>query len=65
MCEDLRDSAPPDIFYEDALFIFGCFAAFRIESVRELDRGEVVPTLLFKRTLAVRILWADAIVVRV
>jgi hypothetical protein len=46
--EDLRNSAPTDVFYEDALFIFGRFAAFRIESVRKLDRREVVAALLFQ-----------------
>jgi hypothetical protein len=63
--EDLRNSAPPDILYEDALFIFGGFAAFRIESVRKLDGREVIPALLFERTLTERILRADAIIVRV
>jgi hypothetical protein len=63
--EDLRNSAPADIFYEDALFIFGRVARFRIESVRKLDGCEVVPALLFQRTSAERILRADAIEVRV
>ncbi len=65
MCEDLRNSTPTDIFYEDALFILGRFAAFRIESVGKLDRGEVVPAFLFQRALAERILQTDAIVARV
>jgi len=63
--EDLRNSAPTDIFYEDALFIFSRVARFRVESVRKLDRREVVPALLFQRTSTKRILRADAIVVRV
>jgi len=63
--EDLRNSAPTDIFYEDALFIFGRLARFRIESVRKLDGRKVVPALLFQRTSTERILPADAIVVRV
>jgi hypothetical protein len=35
--EDLRNSAPADIFYKDAVFIFGRVAPIRIESVRKLD----------------------------
>jgi hypothetical protein len=63
--EDLRNPAPPDIFYEDALFIFGRFARFRTECVRKLDGRKVVPALLFQRTSTERIVPADAIVVRV
>jgi len=65
MCEDLRNSTPTDIFYEDTLFIFGRFEGFRIESVGKLDRGEVVPAFLFQRVLTERIFRADTIVVRV
>jgi len=63
--EDLRDSTPTDIFYEDALFIFGRFARFRIESVRKLNGRKVVPALLFQRTSTKRVLGADSIVARV
>jgi len=63
--EDVRNSAPTDIFYEDALFIFGRFTRFRMEPVRKLDGRKVVPALLFQRTSTESILRADAIVVRV
>jgi hypothetical protein len=63
--EDLRNSAPPDIFYEDALFIFGRFARFRTQLVGKLDRCEVVLALLFQRTVPERILGSDAIIVAV
>jgi hypothetical protein len=63
--EYLRNSTPTDVFYEDALLIFGRFAIFRIESVRKLDGRKVVPTLLFQRAAAECILSADAIIVRV
>jgi hypothetical protein len=45
--EYLRNSAPADIPNEDALFVFGRFAALRVEFVDKLDRCEVVPRLLF------------------
>ena len=63
--EYLRNSAPADVSDEDALFVFGRFAAFRVEPVNKLDRREVVPAFLLQRTSAERILWTDAIVVRV
>jgi hypothetical protein len=63
--KDLRNSAPTDVFYEDALFVVCRFARFRIESMRELDRREIVPALLFQRTVSERILGPDAVVVRV
>jgi hypothetical protein len=61
--EYLRNSAPADIPDEDVLLVFGCFAAFRAESMDQLDCREVVPALLFQRTLTERILRADAIAV--
>jgi hypothetical protein len=61
----LRNAAPADILDEDALLLFGCFATLRVESVDKLNRREVVPTFLFQRTAAERILWPDAIIVRV
>jgi hypothetical protein len=45
--------------------VFSCLAAFRIESVDKLDRREVVAAFLFQRTAAERVLWPDAIIVRV
>jgi hypothetical protein len=63
--EDLRNSAPTDVFYEDALFIFGWFATLSVESAGKLDCCEVVVTLFFQRTAAERILRPDAIIVRV
>jgi hypothetical protein len=60
--EDLRNSAPTDIFYEDALFIFGRFARFRTECVCKLDGRKVVAALLLQRTATERILPADAII---
>jgi len=63
--KDVRDSAPPDIFYEDALFIFGSIARFRLESVDKLDGREVVPALLFQRIVPERVLRTDTIVIRV
>jgi hypothetical protein len=63
--EDLRNPAPTDVFYEDAFFIFGCFTPFPIEFVGKLDGREVVPALLFQRTVPERILRSDAIVARV
>ena len=44
--EYLRNSAPADVSDEDALFIFGRFAALRVEPVNKLDRREVVPAFL-------------------
>jgi hypothetical protein len=61
----LRNAAPSDESNEDALLVFTRFAAFRVESVDKLDRREVVPAFLFQRTAAKRILWPDAIIVRV
>jgi hypothetical protein len=63
--EDLRNSAPTDVFYEDALFIFRRIACFRIESVRKLDGCKVVPRLLLRGALAERIRISDAVVLRV
>jgi hypothetical protein len=59
------NSAPTDVLYEDALFIFGRFARFRIESVHKLDGCKVVPAFVFQRTSTERVLGADAVVVRV
>jgi hypothetical protein len=61
----LGNAAPPDIPDQDALLVVGCLPAFSVESVDKLDRREVVPTFLFQRTAAERILWSDAIIVRV
>jgi len=65
IAEDLRNSAPTDVFYEDTLFVVGCFARFRIESVRKLDGREIVAAFLFQRPAAERVFWSDAIIVRV
>jgi hypothetical protein len=47
------------------LFVFGCFAPFRVEFVDKLDRREIIAAFLFQRTTTERILGTDAIVVRV
>jgi hypothetical protein len=63
--EHLRNAAPPNISDEGALLVVSGFLAFRVESVDKLDGREVVPAFLFQRTVAKRILWPNAIIVRV
>jgi hypothetical protein len=59
------NSAAAYIFHEDALFIIGRFAAFRVESLNKLARREIVAAFLFQRTSTERVFRADAIIVRV
>ncbi len=59
----LRDTAPAHVFYQDALLIIRGRAAFLVESFYQLDRDEVVATLLLERPFAESVLRADVVVV--
>ena len=61
----MGDAAPANVSDEDALLVFTGFSAFRVECVDKLDRREIVAALLFQGPAAERILWPDAIIVRV
>ncbi len=60
--EDLRDSAPADIPDQDSLLIIRGSAAFGVEPIYQLDRDEVVATLLLERSFAKSVLGANAVV---
>ncbi len=62
--KDLRDTAPADVPDQDAFLIIRGRAGFAVEPVHQLDRREVVATLLLERAFADSILSADAVVDR-
>jgi hypothetical protein len=53
---------PPHIFDEHPPFLIGCRAPFIVEFADEFDDRKIVAALLFERTVAQRIVRADAIV---
>jgi hypothetical protein len=60
--EYLRNAAPPDIFDQHPFFLVGRRAIFRVEFMYEFNGCEIIPALLFERTVAQRIVGPDAIV---
>jgi hypothetical protein len=63
--EDLRNSAPADIFDQHPLFLVGRASSLVVQLSDQVNRRKIVAALLFQRSFADAILRTDAVVARI